>query len=104
LGVLFHKRVDKKSKILDLGCGYGSFLYFLKTNGYQNVTGIDLSAEEINICKKYFKSYHFYEEDILNFIKITNEKFDVIYLSHVLEHIKKENLFNFLRERKKSNE
>lgn len=96
LGGFFRKRIEKNCNILDLGCGYGSFLFFLQSNGYNNVAGLDLSPEEIDICRRYFKSYRFYQEDIFKFINSTREKFDVIYISHVIEHIKKENLFEFL--------
>lgn len=92
----FSKNVSKKSNILDLGCGYGSFLYFLKSHQYQNVTGVDISSEELGVCRDFFTSYTFHQADIFEFIRSTAEKFDVIYLSHVLEHIKKDQLFDFL--------
>lgn len=93
---LFSESVDKTSAILDLGCGYGSFLFFLQSKEYENATGVDISAQEILVCKKFFKSYNFLQEDILDFVLHTSQRFDVIYLSHVIEHIKKENLFVFL--------
>ena len=96
LGKLFSKNIEKTSAILDLGCGYGSFLSFLQSKKYINVTGVDLSTQEISICKKLFESYTFVQEDILNFVSQTDKKFDVVYLSHVIEHIKKEDLFVFL--------
>ncbi|MFZ2187711.1 MAG: class I SAM-dependent methyltransferase [Candidatus Moraniibacteriota bacterium] len=96
LADFFKVHVGKEKHILDLGCGYGSFLYFLQSHGYKNVSGVDISTEEINICKKIFPSFKFSQLDIFNFLKSANEKFDVIYLSHVLEHIKKDQLFDFL--------
>ena len=96
LGKLFSDSVEKTSAILDLGCGYGSFLSFLQSKNYTNVTGVDLSTQEISICKKLFTSYNFVQDDILNFVSSTDTKFDVVYLSHVIEHIKKEDLFVFL--------
>ena len=82
--------------ILDLGCGYGSFLFFLQSRGYHNVTGVDISTEEINVCKKQFTSYKFHQADIHEYINTTDKKFDVVYLSHVLEHVEKEHIFSFL--------
>lgn len=93
---IFAEKVGKTKSILDLGCGYGSFLYFLQSKKYINVTGVDISTQEISICKNLFKSYNFEQEDILDFVSHTNKRFDVVYLSHVIEHIKKENLFVFL--------
>lgn len=96
LGRLFEMKISKEGKVLDLGCGYGSFLFFLQSHGYRNVTGVDISTEEITVCKKLFISYTFHQADIYDYIRSTDEKFDVVYLSHVLEHVKKEDLFGFL--------
>jgi len=96
LGHLFSENVEKTSAILDLGCGYGSFLYFLQSKKYINVTGVDISTQEIALCEKIFNSYNFVREDILKFVSNTEQKFDVVYLSHVVEHIKKKDLFVFL--------
>ena len=38
--------------ILDAGCGAGHFLYFLKKKGYVNFTGIDISQQQIEFCRK----------------------------------------------------
>jgi 2-polyprenyl-3-methyl-5-hydroxy-6-metoxy-1,4-benzoquinol methylase len=43
---------DKGSVILDAGCGNGAFLYFLKQMGFKNLTGIDISSEQIEVAKK----------------------------------------------------
>lgn len=96
LGRFFETKIQKEDKVLDLGCGYGSFLFFLKAHGYENVTGVDISTEEITVCKKLFKEYKFHQTDIHDYIRSTDEKFNVVYLSHVLEHIRKEELFGFL--------
>jgi SAM-dependent methyltransferase len=38
---------DRGLRILDLGCGYGAVLFFLKEAGYRNLTGVDTSAEQV---------------------------------------------------------
>lgn len=44
---LKHLPESKESKILDIGCGMGHFLYFLEKEGYKNYLGIDISKENI---------------------------------------------------------
>ena len=95
LGDMFSENIDKTSVILDLGCGYGSFLSFLQSKKYTNVTGVDISTQEISMCKRLFTSYNFVREDILNFVSLTDKKFDVVYLSHVIEHIKRKICLSF---------
>ena len=74
-----HKRA---SSILDVGCGTGSFLYFAKNAGMQ-IRGVELNPKARTIAK-----------DKLNTSVLSNisqlgqeEKFDIITLWHVLEHL-----------------
>lgn len=50
----FEKYVDKTSKVLDVGCGYGRTLDELHQNGYQNLLGIDFSEGMIRRGKSMF--------------------------------------------------
>src|SRR5580698_5087470 len=47
-----HLPSDRQVRILDLGCGHGAFLYFLTKAGYQNICGIDVSAEQIEVAHR----------------------------------------------------
>ncbi|MFX0186789.1 MAG: class I SAM-dependent methyltransferase [Candidatus Hodarchaeota archaeon] len=81
--ILFIPKYKKNGKILDIGCAYGGFLYKLKKLGWE-VKGIELSEEAVEYCINNYK---------LNVEKVsieeyqTDEKFDIIYLRNVLEHI-----------------
>ena len=66
--------------VLDFGAGTGDFLKICKNNNWQ-VLGIEPSAEARENAVK--KGVHLKE----NLLDITNQKFDVITLWHVLEHV-----------------
>ncbi len=51
---LFEPFISKESNILDVGCGKGIFLHFLKERGYTNLHGLELSHDEIAFAKKHF--------------------------------------------------
>lgn len=42
---------SKEIRILDVGCGTGGMLHFLRENGYTNLQGIDLSADAIRFSR-----------------------------------------------------
>lgn len=42
---------DRNDACVDIGCGTGEFLYFLRQQGFTSVTGVDLSAEELQVAR-----------------------------------------------------
>lgn len=75
-------RIHLKGKLLDIGCGTGAFLEVCERSGWL-VKGTEPDAGARAIAQKKIKSY--IEEDFLEALE--EEKFDVITLWHVLEHI-----------------
>ena len=64
------KRMKKEiavSTIVDVGCGFGEYFEYLKTNKKQPLKyiGIDCEIDMINICKKRFLNEDFYLRDVL---------------------------------------
>jgi len=86
---------DKNSNILDLGCGYGSFVYFLKKEGYQNVSGVDTSHEQVEVSKMLGVE-NIHQEDALTFVHQHNSEFDCISAIDLIEHIPKDCVLEFL--------
>ncbi|AKB79589.1 Methyltransferase type 12 [Methanosarcina horonobensis HB-1 = JCM 15518] len=82
--VLKHLPLNKSAKIIDLGCGLGHFLYFLKSNNYTNISGIDLLKENVEFCR--LKEFKVKQENIIDHVSSSNEKADTFILSNVLEH------------------
>jgi len=81
---LTKKISQKKSKILEIGSGYGFFLDLMNKERY-DVTGIEISKIRRNYAKRISKS------EVLDF-DITEQvpeigKFDSIVMFHVLEYI-----------------
>lgn len=65
------------STILDLACGKGRHSRYLNTCGH-DVTGVDLSPENIRYCKQFENErLHFYEHDMRNVIRV--RYFDAVF-------------------------
>jgi SAM-dependent methyltransferase len=80
------KNEDKNAFILDLGCSGGVLIQFLQEKGFQNVYGVDASEEAVNLCKqKGLQNVFLMSADDP---QLSNDKFDIIIASDVLEHIK----------------
>ena len=78
--LLLNSFKSSSKSVLDFGAGTGDFLKICKNNNWQ-VLGIEPSAEARENAVK--KGVHLKE----SLLDITNQKFDVITLWHVLEHV-----------------
>ncbi|MEM1909046.1 MAG: class I SAM-dependent methyltransferase [Thermofilaceae archaeon] len=86
---------DRDAWILDIGCGMGHFLYFLKKEGYRNFLGVDISREQVNFVRKYITD-KVVEADAFTFLEGAPFQFDVIVMNDFLEHIPKVRVLSFL--------
>lgn len=76
---------DKNASILDIGCANGGLLQCLSELGYKNLTGIDITRICVENVKKL--GYQAYFGGVFNLEELGDKKYDVVILSHVLEHM-----------------
>lgn len=43
--------LEDRGRALDLGCGYGNFLYYLKARGWSDIHGADLDVKQIELAR-----------------------------------------------------
>jgi 2-polyprenyl-3-methyl-5-hydroxy-6-metoxy-1,4-benzoquinol methylase len=86
---------DRHKTILDIGCGRGELAFALSQAG-ADVTGIDYSAEAINIAVHTFSQKSrksnpkFIHADFLTWT--TSNQFDIIIATDLIEHLEREHL------------
>ena len=85
---------DKSARILDIGCGFGQMLREIRKLGYTNLSGVDIESSAVDHCLSQG----------LSVSRITDIKeyrpdntFDVVIMSHVLEHIPKDQMIPTVR-------
>ena len=84
--------------VLEIGCGTGLFLSYLRHKGVQNFTGLDSDAELKNFIPAEVLA-HFKNVNILDDGEraALNQKFDVIVMFDVLEHFEPNDAVNLLQ-------
>jgi|SRR5690554_618192 len=82
--IFFENQIEK---VLEIGCGIGILSEYISKKG-KKVTSIDISEENIKFAKSTVKNVEFHAGDFLEFS--FNDKYDLITLFDVLEHIPKE--------------
>lgn len=78
---------DLGAHILDIGCGMGDFLYYLKKKGYHNLMGVDISPEQVEYCKKNVIEEVELVEDVSSFLGGRSDRWDCIAMLDVIEHL-----------------
>lgn len=83
----FISREKSKVKVLDLGCGNGSFSNLLATQGFE-VTGIEESASGIAQAQQAYPKCRFIQGNIYA-LDLTDlyQSFDIVLSAEVIEHL-----------------
>lgn len=84
------KYFKEDSNILELGCGPGYLLDYLKLKVFTNSVGIDISSEQTDIAKS--KGHNVRLDDVFNFFRNSTEKYDLIFAFDLFEHFSKDEL------------
>jgi len=85
--ILPHMHKNKDAAILELGCGYGRYLRDLEKLGYSDISGIDISEEQVSYAKEKLQLKNVTHGDALEFIKNSQKKYDTILMLDVMEHL-----------------
>lgn len=86
---------DREARILEVGCGYGAFLYFLQKEGYRHVEGVDISPEQVEAAHKLGLN-NVILADAVEYLKGHLQTYDCIVAIDFLEHFSKQEVFDLL--------
>lgn len=88
---------DKNAAILDIGCGTGVFINYLRSKGYTNVSGVDASREMVDFCSKSGIGSVILVHDLASHLLTMPQTFDLIALNDTIEHFPKEDTVDILK-------
>lgn len=91
-----HMPQDRGAKILDLACGHGAFLHYLRLAGYANCSGVDISPEQIELARRLGVSAASCGDILVELKRAGSGSVDAILLMDILEHLENDELFEVL--------
>lgn len=91
-----HCPSNRSARIVDLGCGYGRFVYALQQAGYCNVTGVDVSAEQVKAAEALGISGVEQRELCEALSSMAPQSLDMIICFDVIEHFTKSELIDLI--------
>jgi len=93
-----HFGTDRNITIVDLGCGYGAFVHACRLAGFENVTGVDGSAEQIEAGTR-LGIPGLAEGDLIAHLRtLRDAAVDIVIAFDVIEHFTKGELVGFVDE------
>jgi len=85
---------DKNAVVLDVACGAGKLLHFFKRRGYSNLTGVDISPEQVARARQVIPDV--IQTDLLTFLEAHPDHFHIIVGLDIIEHLEKAAVVRFL--------
>jgi len=80
---------DKQAKIIDVGRGNGSLVWWLQQAGFTNAEGIDISPELVAVAQSLGVA-NVMQADLVTFLAARQDSYDAVILRDVIEHFTKE--------------
>src|ERR1035437_186122 len=80
---------------LDLGCGNGNQLMALHSMGFDNLIGVDIGPEQVGIAQR--RGLQVVHADLFDFLRISQQAFDLIFAFDIIEHFTKDEVLELLR-------
>lgn len=96
LDAYYKKRLPaaRDANILELGCGDGSFVYYLQSRGYRRACGVDISPEQIEVARD-LGIENVWCGDARTWLT-KKSVYDAIVARDLLEHLTKQEAFDLL--------
>jgi 2-polyprenyl-3-methyl-5-hydroxy-6-metoxy-1,4-benzoquinol methylase len=95
--ILPHLPQNYNAKIIEIGCGHGNLLHYLKEKKFTQILGCDLSSEQVAIAKK--NGHEVIQQDAMLMLE-KQENIDVLIAVDVLEHCTKDEAVSLLQKAK----
>lgn len=86
---------DKAAAVGDLACGSGDVLFALRSFGYTNLCGVDISGEQVAVAQQQFGD-RVKQQSVQAFLDEHESTFDVLLAIDIIEHLSKDEVLPFL--------
>ena len=88
---------DRSVRILDIACGEGALLDFLRGEGFTNLAGFDISPENVRMCHELGLTF-VQQADALRLSERPEAGFDLMLAFDLIEHLPKQLAAGFLEQ------
>ena len=91
-----------RGALLEIGCSKGYFLKGFQSLGFEQLSGVDLSPEDVANAQRIVPGVEVVHQEAREYLVQRADRFDAILMKAVLEHIPKEEVLPLLQAMKTS--
>jgi len=88
--------VPRESRILEVGCGPGSLLAWLRERGFSSSQGVDASPGDVEFANGHLGVGSVHCADAITFLSAHPRAYDVVVAKALLEHVPKSDLLTMV--------
>lgn len=85
---------SKDANIIDVACGGGRLLHFFKAQGYNRLSGVDVSPSQVRLARQVIPEVR--EGDVIEFLEAHPGEYDLIAGLDIVEHFHKPEVLRYL--------
>lgn len=89
--------ISNSLNILEIWFWIWNFAAFCNFKSIKNYTWVDIDSHYWEELKKIFSNYIFLKDSFQNFLLKKENQYDLIFTSHIVEHLEKKELFELIR-------
>jgi SAM-dependent methyltransferase len=87
---------DHGARMADLGCGHGSFLYWLRERGFRELTGVDSSREQVLLARSM--GFEIVEAEVIGWLEQQPPASrEALFAIDFIEHVSKDDFMRLLQ-------
>lgn len=92
IGTVFDEKLSGSVSTLELGCSSGRHLAYLYDEGYEDISGIEINAEALDVMEEQFPAAaaagNYYQDAIESVVETMEDReFDVVFSVQTLQHL-----------------
>ncbi len=85
---------DKDARVIEVACGGGRFLHFLKSRGFGEIAGVDISPQQVLLALQVIRDVQ--EGNAIEILEGHRSNYDLIVGLDIVEHFNKIEALRFL--------
>ena len=89
--------LNKNAAVLDVGCGKGEWLAWMKQQGFTQLSGVDASISDLQHSQSWLQGVELHQQPVLEHLVDRPSAFDLIHGKDVAEHMTKDEFLRFLQ-------